>query len=152
MKVERIEVLGINVTDLQKATALFSKLFGIEFRSFDFGREVKVHAMPVDAPDVAPLNQATTRIAIDPTGFLELIQTSPALGPDGFRNIHFKVDDIEAAKAEMRSHGIRLITDIRVGNLREAIFHPDDLFGIRVCLIQYDAPSMVEAVLEAPAA
>jgi hypothetical protein len=67
---------------------------------------------------------------------------------EGFRNMHFKVTDLDAAKAELRGKGVRMVVDHRVGALREAIFHPDDLHGVRLCLIEYDAPSMIEALLQ----
>lgn len=150
MKIERMEVVGVNVRDLQKATRLFSEILEVEFTDFAFGVDVDVESRPVDAKDAKSLSFEGSRIAIDKAGFLELIQTDPAAEEEGFRNIHFKVPSLDEAKAELRSKGIRMIADTTVGNLREAIFHPDDLHGIRLCLIEYDAPSMIEALMQKP--
>ena len=88
---------------------------------------------------------AKIRIAMDTKGYLELVEYTPPVQKEGLRNIHFKVRDIEKAKAEMKKKGLRLMVDARVGGLKEAIYHPDDMFGVRFCLVEYDAPTMVEA-------
>lgn len=146
MKIERMEVVGINVTDLDAARSRFSELLGVDFTPFTFGEDVPVERFETDVADAATASFAGTRIAIDPTGYLELVEV-PA-GSEGFRNMHFKVTDLDEAKAELRAKGIRMVVDHKVGGLREAIFHPDDLHGIRLCLIEYDAPSMIEALLQ----
>jgi|SRR5690554_713031 len=148
MKVERMEVVGVNVKSLDMAMKLFSEILEIEFVDFRFGQDVKVQSGSTDVADAATLDLNGTRIAIDPTGYLELIETTPAMEHEGFRNMHFKVPDLEAAKAELKGKGIRLIADTKVGGLKEAIFHPDDLHGVRLCLIEYTAPSMIEALME----
>lgn len=148
MKVERMEVVGVNVKDLDKAMKLFSEILEIDFRAFRFGQDVKVESAATDAADAATLDFSGTRIAIDRTGYLELIQSTPATETEGFRNMHFKVSNLEEAKAELKAKGIRLIADTKVGGLKEAIFHPDDLHGVRLCLIEYTAPSMIEALMQ----
>lgn len=151
MQIERMEVVGINVQNLEKAMKVFSDILGISFRPFRFGVDVKVEAGPIDAADASTLSFAGSRIAIDPTGYLELIEATPAVETEGLRNVHFKVTDLEAAKVEMKAKGIRLVANTTVGGLKEAIFHPDDLHGLRLCLIEYTAPTMIEALLQKPA-
>lgn len=148
MKIEKLEVIGVNVRDLKKATKVFSDILDVEFVDFEFGVDVKVESKPADAADATGLSFKGSRIAIDPKGYLELIETSPATENEGLRNIHFKVTDLEAAKAEMRSKGIRMIANYKVGGLEEAIYSPEDLHGIRLCLIQYDAPTMIQALMQ----
>lgn len=148
MKVERMEVIGVNVKDLDKAMQFFSEVLGIQFRHFKFGQDVKVEASPVDAADSKTLSFDGTRIAIDPTGYLELIQANPPTAQEGLRNMHFKVSDMDEAKAEMQRRGVRVVADTVVGGLREVILHPDDVFGIRLCLTEYDAPTMIDALLQ----
>lgn len=148
MKVERMEVVGVNVKNLDQAMKVFSEILEVEFVDFRFGQDVKVQSAPTDAADVKTLSFKGTRIAIDPKGYMELIETTPATENEGFRNIHFKVPDIEEAKAELKRKGIRVIADTKVGGLKEVIFNPDDLHGIRLCLTEYDAPSMIEALMQ----
>ena len=77
---------------------------------------------------------------------MELIQTSPPVDDEGMRNIHFKVSDIDAAVAHLRSQGFRVVANMRIGGLREAVFDSSQLHGMRMCLVEYDAPSMIEAM------
>ena len=152
MKIERMEVVGINVKNLDQAIKVFSDILEVEFSDFRFGKDIQVQSLASDAADSATLSFDGTRIAIDPKGYLELIESTPATEQEGLRNVHFKVANLDDAKAEMKRKGIRMIADTRVGGLKEAIFHPDDLFGIRLCLIEYDAPSMIEALRQKPQA
>lgn len=140
MKVERMEVVGINVKNLDQAMKLFSEILEVEFSDFRFGQDIRVQSATMEAADAATLSFSGTRIAIDPKGYFELIETAPATEREGLRNVRFKVPNLEEAKVEMKRKGIRLIADTKVGGLKEAIFHPDDLHGIRLCLIEYDAP------------
>lgn len=151
MKIERMEVVGIDVHDIQKAARLFEDVLGIKFRHCRFGIDVMPESSATEAADPAAPDIKNIRLAIDPTGYLELIQTNSASAREGFRNLHFKVTDLEEAKAEMKAKGIRLIADSHIGGLREAIFHPEDLHGIRLCLVQYDANSMIDAIYQKPA-
>lgn len=151
MKIERMEVVGIDVQDIDKAARLFEDLLGIKFRHCRFGIDVMPQSGATQADDPAAPDLNGIRLAIDPTGYLELVQTSSASAREGFRNMHFKVTDIEEAKAELKAKGIRLIADSHIGGLREAIFHPEDLHGIRLCLVQYDADSMIDAIYQKPA-
>jgi hypothetical protein len=147
MKIEKMEVVGVNVKNLDLAMKFFSEVLEVEFKDFRFGQDVKVEAAPIEAADTSTLSFDGTRIAIDPKGYLELIQGNPPAEQEGLRNVHFKVPNLDEAKAEMKRKGVRLVADTKVGGLREAIFHPDDVYGIRLCLIEYDAPTMIEALL-----
>ena len=151
MKIERMEVVGIDVQNVEEAARLFEDLLGVKFRHCRFGIDVKPESGATQAEDPAAPDMNGIRLAIDPTGFLELVQTSSASAREGFRNLHFKVTDIEEAKAELKAKGIRLIADSRIGGLREAVFHPEDLHGVRLCLVQYDAASMIDAIYQKPA-
>ncbi|MEZ3158934.1 VOC family protein [Microbacterium sp. BWT-B31] len=156
IKTEKIEIIGINVSDVDKAVALFREMFGIEFISTVLG--------PDDTPivNVAPrtgevftdsqtAQARPTRIAIDTRGYFELMESHRDAAQDGMRNIHFKVDDIDAAIAEMQRLGVRLVGNVLVGTMREAIFDAGDLFGCRICLVQYPGPSLMEALTDKPA-
>ena len=147
MKIERMEVVGVNVTSLAKAVQFFSEVLEVEFQDFRLGGDIAVESRPVEYADTnAVTSSGSTRIAIDPKGYLELIEVPD--GDEGLRNVHFKVADLEEAKAEMKRKGVRLVAEHKVGGVKEAIFHPDDVFGIRLCLIEYQAPSMIAALLE----
>jgi catechol 2,3-dioxygenase-like lactoylglutathione lyase family enzyme len=150
--VERIEVLGVNVRDLPEAEELFSRLFGLSFKSIVLnGPDIATERVPLksgeEIADPNSVQDLPVPLAIDPTGFFELIETPDGQQANTMRNIHFKVTDIEAAIAEMQAHGIRVLGNLRCGGVREVIFHPDDLFGVRLCFVQYSGPSMIESML-----
>lgn len=150
MDIERMEIVGINVKDVRKAQALFAELLGVEFREFELGVDVPMVSRGGEVADPSRLSAGATRVAIDTSGFIELIQTTPAAETEGFRNIHFKVRDMDAAMAKMRSMGIRMVADLTVGSLREVIYDPEQLYGIRLCLVEYAEDTLIDAVLTAP--
>ncbi len=137
MRVLKIDHVHIYVRDMEKAKALFSRLFGTEF-----------------SPDVID-EKYGMRVSIDPLG-LELV--SP-LGPDspvakdiekrgeGLHGISFKVEDIDAAAAGLVSAGLREVGRVAAGSLKEVQFHPRDTYGIMMELCQYrDVHGMAQAM------
>jgi catechol 2,3-dioxygenase-like lactoylglutathione lyase family enzyme len=152
--IERIEALGVRVRDLPKAEELFSRLFGLDFKSIVYaGLDAPRELVPLKSGELNPdpntvLGQSGgLPLAIDPTGVFELIETPEGQPANAVYNIHFKVADIDAATAEMQANGIRVISSIRSGGLREVVFHPDDLVGVRICLVEYSGPSLIESIL-----
>jgi catechol 2,3-dioxygenase-like lactoylglutathione lyase family enzyme len=147
INVERVEVVGIGVTDLDKAQRLLSQLFDIEFLGNTVGEGMPLENVPLKSGDLfvdpLALPGGQTRIAIDRSGLFELVE-GPMTGP---RNIHFRVSDIDAATEEMQKKGIRVVGNVRDRGMREVIFHRDDLFGIRLCFVEYTGPSLIEAML-----
>ena len=141
MKVERVEQPAINVHNLEDAIKLYSDILETEFEIFE---DSVIEKITTD--DAKPSEGGTKiRIALDRTGFFELVENDPPVAQEGLRNIHVKVPDIEEAIAELKSKGIRLLARIKIGSFKEAICNPDDLHGVRLCLVEYDTPSLVEA-------
>ena len=149
MDIERMELVGLEVSDLDAAMAEFSDLLGVTFTRIDFSGKNLIRRFPADVPPSDA--DETISVAMDTTGYLELIQANPPTTHERVRNIHFKVTDIDAAIATMRSRGHRLVSFVQIGMMREAIFGAREARGLRMCLVQYDAPSMIEAMLEQPA-
>lgn len=148
MEIERMELVGLEVADLDAAMEEFGSLLGVEFVRVDLTGSGVVEHLPADEP--IPDQEVSMSVAIDRTGYLELIQTFPPTTRERVRNIHFKVADIDAAIAHMRDHGHRLVSNVRIGSMREAVFGAKEARGLRMCLVQYDTPSMVEAMLQRP--
>lgn len=146
MKPQRMELVGLEVADLEAAMQEFGSLLDIEFVRIDFDETSDIEYLPTDGD--ARAMAATISMAMDTTGYLELIQSDPPTTHERVRNIHFKVDDIEESIAEMRAKGHRLVGNLRIGRMREAVFGARELRGLRMCLVQYDGPSMVEAMLD----
>jgi len=140
----------------ERLLKFFSDLLGITFdlrydiiegkKSIKLGdREIPREKVTTEHVDV-DFEQSTQRVAIGPG--LELIQAIPPLEKEGLRSFHLKVSDLEGAKAEMEAKGVRRLCDINYPHIKEAIFGPDDLHGARLCLLEYDAPTAVDAVLK----
>lgn len=140
MKVERLERVGINVKNLDEAINLFSRILGTTFVKQQWGKAERTITEHVDRK----LVETNRKVALDRTGFLELIEPTPPAEKEGLRNIHLKVQNFEQAKAEMKREGIRLIEEIKGPHFKEAVFHPDDLCGVRLCLVEYDAQDMLD--------
>ena len=146
MQIEKLEILGFDVTDLEEAMQKFSQVLGIEFHDFGAGQELNTRKALSEHSDAAYEN-ARARAAIDRRGFIELVESDPPVGKSAVRNIHFKVPDLDAAVTEMEQKGYRLVKRIEIGGLDEAVFHPDDFYGIRLCFVEYEQPTLVDAML-----
>src|SRR5690606_13284497 len=121
------------------------------FLSIEQGTEAVIEdvAVPtgVKHPDARFGAARPTFIALDTSGFFELMQSHRDAAHDGMRNIHFKVDDLDAAIESVQQLGVRLVGNVRIGGMREAIFQADDLYGVRLCLVEYTEPSLAEAIM-----
>jgi hypothetical protein len=142
MNVEKIEILGFDVRDLEEAIRKFSDILGTTFHVFDGEGQ----AMQSENASYANVR---ARAAIDRKGFIELVQSQPAVARDDVRNIHFKVPNLEEAVQEMKLKGYDPIDVVQIGGLKEAIFSPEDFCGIRLCFVEYAEPTLVEAMLAA---
>ena len=56
---------------------------------------------------------------------------------EGLTLLSLKVPNLDEGVAEMEAHGIRLINRLEVGELKIAIFHPEDTYGATIELIEY---------------
>ncbi|WP_169566237.1 VOC family protein [Microbacterium luticocti] len=135
------------VTDLDAAVEKYSRLFGLNFHVFTPGDDYALEVIE-EGEDATPAIPAGGRIAMDTDGCFELVELPDT--PEGVRNIHFRVDDVEAAKAHCLAEGLRVVRDLRAGAVREVIFERQDLNGVRVCIAAYEGPSFAEALAGSP--
>lgn len=143
---EKLELVGVNVTDLDQAVADFTEIFGCEFEVFDVPSGLDIESLPVD--DTSPKNidlSHNHRAALDRGGKWELVEVPAEL--EGVRNVHYKVDDLDKAIATLTGKGLKLVSHYRVGFAREAVFIGDRLHGVRLALLQYDGDIAVDPVL-----
>jgi len=154
MKIEKLDRIVMYVSDIDAAKEKFSKLLGITFE--EIPAEGVEPAILEPGPKALELAQTQPpqaqreriRVAISPSG-LELMEGDISTMPgqsEGIRAFHFKVSDYEGAKKEMEEKGIPLLTDITLGLLREAIYHPDDLHGAMMGLVWYPTATPMEAI------
>ena len=149
MKVERLDLVAMDVKDLDEAARFFSDLFETTFENLDtlLAKDGRKSETTVTEHADRAFEEAPIKLVISPLG-IELLQTIPPLEGEGTRAIAFKVSDLEQAKAELKKKGVRLLKEIRAGGFKEAIFSPDDLHGMRLALFEYEAPSIKDAYLQ----
>jgi methylmalonyl-CoA epimerase len=126
MKVEKIHHVSVLVRDLEKASRLYSSLFGLEFDGPQEQKalDVKFRSSSLGLNLAAPLEaQGPSALALDRRG-------------EGLAMLVLNVTDIEEAIMDMRHHGIRLIRREDRPGARVASFHPKDLCGVMIELIE----------------
>ncbi len=126
MKVQKIHHVSVLVKDLEKAGKLYSDLFGITFDGPYEQKELDVRFLssPLGINLASPLT---------PDG--PSAKTLERRG-EGLAMLIFNVPDIEEATADMASHGIRLVGREDRPTARVASFHPKDLCGVMIELVE----------------
>jgi len=137
VKAEKLDHVHIYVKDIQKAVQLFADSLGLKF------------------DDVYTWEEEGLKDCYAPPGVLFIQSTSPndALGVskfieskgEGLAAISLKVTDIETAIAELQSKGFRLKEKVEIGNVKEAMFDPEDSFGVEIELCEYPGDDIAAA-------
>ncbi len=130
--VSKIDHIGIAVNNLDEAIKLYKDVLGLELHGVEVVEEQKVK--------VAFLSIGDTEI--------ELLESTSPEGPiakfietkgQGIQHIAFKVGDVEAALAEMKEKGMRLIDEkprYGAGGARIAFLHPKSTDGVLIELCE----------------
>jgi len=137
MKIERLDRAGSPVFDVDAAMGFFSDLLGIKFEE-----------LPADRLEITHHDPAVMGMKYGKHGIslvMDLFESDPPAPREGVRTLMFKVSDLDAAIAEMRRSGVRLLTEVRIkdSTYREAIFSGDDTHGTRFALCEYQAPDVM---------
>lgn len=128
---ERINHIGIAVTELDPALAHYSKQFEIEL----------VHREQLDgAIDAALVSAGEDRLElvaplIDDTPLGRFISKR---GP-GLHHIAYEVEDIDAVLATLRERAVKLVDEIPrpgIGGSRIAFVHPSSSFGVLTEIVE----------------
>lgn len=132
--VNKIDHIGIAVKNLDEALSFYENILGLKAAGTEVVEEqkVKVAFLPVGDSEV------------------ELLESTEEDGPvakyiakngEGVQHIAYKVDDVEAAIAEMKEKGIRMIDEkprYGAGGAKIAFCHPKSTFGVLIELTQRD--------------
>lgn len=130
----KIDHIGIAVANLDETLKVYTDILGLKLHGTEVVADQKV------------------RVAFLPVGDteIELLESTEPDGPiakfienkgQGIQHIAFKVDDIEAALAEMKAKGIRLIDEkprYGAGGAKIAFLHPKSTNGVLIELSQRD--------------
>ena len=134
MKVLKIDHLGIAVNSIEEGKNFWKDILGLEFEGAETVAEQKVTTafFPVGESEV------------------ELLESTAADGPvakyiekrgQGIQHVAFRVENIEAALAELKEKGVRLIDETPrrgAGGARIAFLHPKATNGVLVELCERD--------------
>jgi methylmalonyl-CoA/ethylmalonyl-CoA epimerase len=132
--VKKLDHVGIAVKDLQATLKFYEDTLGLKSSGIEVVEEQKV------------------RVAFLPIGDteVELLESTEEDGPiakfiakngEGIQHMAYKVDDIEAAIAEMKDKGVRMIDEkprYGAGGAKIAFCHPKSTSGVLVELCQRD--------------
>lgn len=149
MRLEAMPMIGVGVHDFDAEVLRYSELFGLTFNVFTAGVDYELRYAPDAGTDTATPLTGHVRIAIDTLDTFELVELADA--PEGFRSVHFRVDDIDAAAAHFVERGLVIAQQIWVGTGREIVLDGSGLNGIRLVLVEFLGDSFSNALLASPA-
>lgn len=127
MQIEKIDRVVLAVNNIRQSAEFFQDVLGIQFDKYV---EAKDQAIRVIYSSLGlQLNEA-----MSPTSDVKKFIDRHGEGP---YCLVMKVTDIEEARNELKGKGLREIYHFQVGNLKEAIFHPKDTYGVMLVLAEY---------------
>ena len=132
MKILKIDHLGIAVNSIDEGKKFWSDILGLAFEGAETVAEQKVTTafFPVSESEVELLESTA------PDGpVAKYIEKKGA----GIQHVAFRVEDIDAALAELKEKGVKLIDQeprIGAGGARIAFLHPKATGGVLVELCE----------------
>jgi len=132
VNVAKVDHIGIAVTDIAKAAEFWEDALGLKITATEEVAEQKVITAFIPCGDSeVELLQATAKDS-------PIAKFIEAKG-EGIQHIALRVDDIEAALAELQSKGLRLVDEkprLGAGGARIAFLHPKATGGVLLELCQ----------------
>jgi methylmalonyl-CoA/ethylmalonyl-CoA epimerase len=130
----RIDHVGLAVRDLDEAIAFYARTFDVQVVHEEVNEEQGVREAMLDVGGSGARIQLLAPLRPDsPIG--KFIERSG----EGIQQVAYGVDDIDAASAELRARGVRLLYDEpRRGTAgsRVNFVHPKDAMGVLVELVE----------------
>jgi methylmalonyl-CoA/ethylmalonyl-CoA epimerase len=130
MKILKIDHLGIAVPNMEEGKKFWSDVLGLKLEGSETVEEQKVTTafLPVGDSEVELL------VSTSPDGpIAKFIEKNGGKG--GFQHVAFRVENIEAALAELKEKGVALIDQtprIGAGGAKIAFLHPKATGGVLV--------------------
>ena len=126
MNLKNIDHIGIAVTSIQESLSFWETSLGIEPHSIQEVPEQKLRTafLPVGGTEIELLESTSADSSV--AKFIEK-------HGEGLHHIAIRVDDIEAALAELKTKGIQLIDETPrngAGGARIAFVHPKATHGV----------------------
>lgn len=126
MNLKNIDHIGIAVSNLQEALSFWQAALGIELHGVEEVAEQKVRTafLPVGGTEIELLEATSPDSTI--AKFIEK-------RGEGLHHIAIRVEDVEAALAELKAKGVQLIDEKPrdgAGGTRIAFVHPKSTHGV----------------------
>jgi methylmalonyl-CoA/ethylmalonyl-CoA epimerase len=139
----RIDHVGIAVADLEEAIDYYRRVFGVRVVHQEVNEEQGVREAMLAVGDSGSYIQLLAPLTPDSTIATFLDRHGP-----GVQQVAYGVDDVEAASAELRSKGVRLLYDTArrgTAGSRVNFVHPKDAGGVLVELVEAAPPDGSDA-------
>jgi len=129
--IERIDHIAVVVEDIERALGVFRDALGMELNHMETipEQDVKIAFLPVGESEIELLEPISSDSGV--ARFL-------AKRGEGLHHICLEVEDIDAALAELKGKGIRLINERPVAGAhgRVAFVHPKSTHGVLIELLE----------------
>lgn len=141
--VEGIDHVGLAVADLDAAIELHTRVFGWRVVHTETNPDQQVaEAMLALGDGAGPQVQLQLITPLDPSS--TIARFLDRRGP-GLQQLAYRVKDVVAAAAAIRSHGLRLLYDEPRRGTADSLInfvHPGDTFGVLIELVQHAEPDV----------
>ena len=130
----RIDHVGLAVPDLDEAIAFYARTFDVQVVHEEVNEEQGVREAMLDVGGSGACIQLLAPLSPESPIARFLDRSGP-----GVQQVAYGVDDIDAASAELRARGVRLLYDEpRRGTAgsRVNFVHPKDAMGVLVELVE----------------
>ena len=132
MKILKIDHLGIAVNSIDEGKNFWSDVLGLNFEGAETVAEQKVTTA------FFPVGESEVELLESTAPYGPIAKYLEKKGP-GIQHIAFRVADIDAALAELKEKGVRLIDEksrLGAGGAKIAFLHPKATGGVLVELCQ----------------
>lgn len=134
----RIDHVGLAVRDLDEAIAFYARTFDVHVVHEEVNEEQGVREAMLDVGGSGSCIQLLAPLTPE-SPIARFLERS---GP-GVQQVAYGVDDIDAASAELRARGVRLLYDQAkrgTAGSRVNFVHPKDAMGVLVELVEAAPP------------
>ncbi len=130
--IEKIDHIGIAVSDLEEALKLYRDTLGLKVEHVEEFEGMKIAFVPIGDTEFELLQPT------DPEGALAKFIEKRGVG---VQHIALRVNDVEKSLEELKAKGLRVIDEKPrpgAGGARIAFFHPKSTMGVLLEICEHD--------------
>ena len=133
--IKKIDHIAVVVEDIERTLAVFRDALGLELSHTQTipDQDVKIAFLPVGESEIELLEPIS-----GDSGVARFLATRG----EGLHHICLEVEDIDAALADLKAKGVRLINETAVAGAhgRVAFLHPKSTHGVMIELLERHSP------------